>query len=298
MRILLTGATGFIGSAFLKLALRRHHRVGALVRPESGGRTRIPDHEGLCCFAGSLAEAPWGQIEGFRPEVCVHAAWVTEPKAYLESSENQRYLDWSSDFLGQACQRGVRRVIALGTCSEYQIGREILSEDKTPVAPVSTYARCKNELRQALETSAIQHHFSLCWARVFYPYGVGEHAERLCSSIITRLARGERVALQTPASTKDYIYIEDLAAALLTVVEKEFAGTINLGTGVGVTVQQIAETIAKMLDRQGLLELPVETAVDPLGFVVGDATKLRSLGWQQRVKLQAGLARMIKYLTG
>ncbi len=192
----------------------------------------------------------------------------------------------------------MRRVIALGTCSEYQTGREILSEDHTPVAPVSTYARCKNELHQALETSAIQHQFCLCWARVFYPYGVGEHAGRLCSSIITRLARGERVALQTPASTKDYIYIEDLAAALLTVVEKEFAGAINLGTGVGVKVRQIAETIAEMLDRQGLLELPVETAIDPLGFVVGDATKLRSLGWRQRVKLQAGLARMIKYLTG
>ncbi|MEI9864251.1 MAG: NAD-dependent epimerase/dehydratase family protein [Limisphaerales bacterium] len=52
--------------------------------------------------------------------------------------------------------------------------------------------------------------WQFCWGRVFYPYGVGEHPARLCSSLIQKLQRGEKLVLKTPHSRKDYIYIEDL----------------------------------------------------------------------------------------
>jgi nucleoside-diphosphate-sugar epimerase len=92
------------------------------------------------------------------------------------------------------------------------------------VAPTTAYARCKNDLRLALEADARAKSFAFCWTRIFYPYGPGEHPSRLCSSIIHKLVRDEKVVLKTPGSTKDYIFIEDLAEALLTVVEKRFTG--------------------------------------------------------------------------
>jgi nucleoside-diphosphate-sugar epimerase len=65
----------------------------------------------------------------------------------------------------------------------------------------------------------------LCWTRIFYPYGIGEHPDRLCSFIIKKLINNKKVLLNSPLSTKDYIYIDDIAEALLTLVEQAFSGS-------------------------------------------------------------------------
>ena len=98
--------------------------------------------------------------------------------------------------------------------------------------------------------------------------------------------------LKTPRSAKDYIYIEDLAAAILVTVEKKFDGTINWGTGRGVSVRQIADTVATMLGRPELVEEVSPPEQDPLGYVVADATRLRRLGWEPRTSLETGLQKL------
>ena len=135
-----------------------------------------------------------------------------------------------------------------------------------------------------------------CWGRIFYPYGVGEHPDRLCSALIRKLTRGEKLVLKTPHSTKDYIYIEDLAAAILLTVEKQFTGTINWGTGVGISVREIADQIATMLGRPDLVENADPLQTDPLGCVVADAKKLRELGWKPAYSLRQGLEKLLQTL--
>ena len=144
-----------------------------------------------------------------------------------------------------------------------------------------------------MEAEAKKSGFSFAWGRVFYPYGPGEHPSRLCSSIIQKLGRGEQMVLKTPQSTKDYIYIEDLAAALLAVVEKKFSGIINLGTGTGTTVREIARTIGKLMGKEELVGEANPPEADPLGDVVADAGKLKGLGWQQKTSLTQGVQALL-----
>lgn len=252
--------------------------------------------DSLRWVVGTLADAPWSEIRPLRPDVCIHTAWIATPGVYLESPENYQFVDWSLDFLRRARAAGVGHLVVLGTCIEYQPGPQPLSEDRTPIVPTTTYARCKNELRLALEREARAEGFGLCWGRVFYPYGVGEHPARLCTSIIQKLRRGEEIILKTPHSTKDYIYIDDLAAAILLTVEKGFTGTINWGTGAGVTVRQIADTAARLVGRPELVREQAPPAEDPLGFVVADATRLKSLGWRPAITLEVGLAKLAAHL--
>lgn len=296
MNILLTGATGFIGTAVRRLALQQGHSVVALVHPAEQARIESGPTDRLHWVVGTLADAPWSEIRTLRPEVCIHTAWIATPGVYLESPENHQLVQWSLDFLRRARAAGVRHIAVLGTCIEYQIGPQPLSEERTPIAPTTTYGRCKNELRVALEREARAEHFGLCWGRVFYPYGVGEHPARLCTAVIQKLCRGEQILLKTPHSTKDYIYIDDLAAAILLTVEKRFTGTINWGTGTGVTVRQIADTAARLVGRPELVREQSPPADDPLGFVVADATRLKSLGWRPAVTLDAGLAKLAAHL--
>lgn len=209
-----------------------------------------------------------------------------------ESPENEKFKDTSLSFLRHTRELGVRHVIALGTCIEYQMGNQPLSES-TPLAPTTTYARCKDELRRDLEADAIRFGDRFCWARIFYPYGPGEHPSRLCSSLIGKLTRGEQLVLKTPQSTKDYIYIDDIASALLRLVEKQGTGPVNIGTGVGTTVFDLASRLGSILGKPGLIARAVPEVSDPLGYVVADSSRLRGLGWQPETDLEMGLRRLV-----
>ena len=317
MRLLITGPTGFIGSAFIRLAFARGHHLAGLIIPTEPIPAHLPPSDTLKWLRGTLEDPPWPAIADFQPEVCLHMAWITTPGVYLESPENYRFLETSLTFLRRLRDSGVQHIVSLGTCIEYQITNQPLSEDTTPVAPTTTYARCKNDLRLALEAEARRSklgdraaaepiselqtpnfklrtpNFSFSWPRIFYPYGPGEHPSRLCSSLIAKLRRGDEIVLKTPDSTKDYIYIDDLAEALLAIVENRFHGLINVGTGQGTTVRQIADSLARSLGRPDLIRVAPNPEPDPFPFVVADASRLKSLGWRPAHDLHQGLQKLL-----
>jgi nucleoside-diphosphate-sugar epimerase len=295
MRILITGGTGFIGSAFVRAARSAGHQLAVL------SRRYQPDARGCAFVMGSLAEPPWAELEQFAPEACLHAAWIATPETYLESPENHDWVRLSKDFLSGLVQRGTSHLTVLGTCIEYQMTGRPLAEDTSPLKPISTYARAKCELHKSLRRAghlaSVSESFKLAWLRIFYPYGEGEHQARLTSSVIAKLHRGEVVPLKTPHSIKDYIHAEDAADAILAVVERQFDGAVNVGTGAGVTVEAVATELGRLLNRPELIKIPANSPVDPLNHVVADAARLRSLGWRPQVALSDGLRRLVEART-
>ena len=301
MKILLTGAGGFIGAAFARAAVARGHQIAGLLIPgeaippvlaKGKDEHKNTPHKPVW-LRGTLDDAPWTEIQQLHPDVCVHTAWVTAPGVYLESPDNIRFLESSIKFLRKVNELGTNHILSLGTCVEYQMTGKKCSEETTPIVPTTTYARCKNDLRLAMEADSNSRGFIFSWGRVFYPYGPREHPARLCSFIIQKLSRGEKLTLKTPNSTKDYIFVEDLADAILAVVEKRFQDAINLGTGTGVTVRQIAQALGQMLGRTELIEEANPAASDPLDYVVADASRLDRLGWKPRHTLEEGLRKLL-----
>lgn len=296
MRILVTGASGFVGAAFTRLAIGCGHQVAGL--SSKPPITLAPGAAGnLTWLNGNLVDAPWAEIERFGPEVCVHLAWIATPGVYLESPENHQLVVWSADFLRRLRATGTNHIVAAGTCIEYRITNALLSETTTPIEPTTTYAHCKNQLRIQLQAEAERERFTFSWGRIFYPYGPGEHPARLCSSLIQKLRRGEPIVLKTPYSTKDYIYIDDLASAILATVEQRYHGAINWGTGEGITVRHLADTIATLLGRPDLVSEVTPPQPDPLGFVVAEGARLRQLGWAASYPLQVALSIMLNCLS-
>jgi dTDP-6-deoxy-L-talose 4-dehydrogenase (NAD+) len=290
MRILVTGGSGFLGSAVVRHALTAGHDVAILSRqPNTAAGT-----PGSVPIPGDLASPPWEAIAGFRPEAVLHAAWIATPGVYLESPANSDWLRWSRGFAQRLPELGVRHLTVLGTCIEYAVTGKPLNEVETPLAPVSPYARAKAELHAALVSDLSGSGTDLAWARIFYPYGPNEHPARLASSLLTRVLAGQPITLKTPNSTKDYIHEDDVARALLTVVGAGFQGPINIGTGEGVTVGMLARTLAEFAGRPDLVVLPADAPRDPLDFVVADASRLHSLGWRPQVALVDGLRRLVE----
>lgn len=279
MRVYVTGESGFIGSAFCRLARSRGHEV-----------------RGFSAEA-RLESPPWDKIRAFSPEAFVHTAWITEPGKYLHAEVNRAFAQSSIALLREVCALGTRRIVGVGTCIEYAPSSSPMKEGVTPLRPTSLYATSKNDVRAALEVEAERGGCTFAWARIFYPYGVGEHPRRLCSSIATSLVEGREVVLNTPASIKDYIHVDDIASALLAIVETGHSGPINVGTGDGVAVRDIAQMMADRLGRPDLVKDSPTPAPDEYPYVVADATLLRSLGWTPQVPLADGLGQLIHSLS-
>jgi nucleoside-diphosphate-sugar epimerase len=290
MRIAVTGATGFLGRAFVGQAVAAGHAVAALVRPTS---TPLAAHPAVSTAVGTLSRPPWDELARFAPDVCVHAAWITEAGVYRCSPDNDRYLEESLGFVAGLVARGVDHVVALGTCAEYQSSTRPLQEAGSPVVPGSPYARAKHKLHLALGERLRDTGVSFAWARIFQPYGRGEPPARLCSTVARRLAEGQRVELDAPHAVRDWIHVDDVAAALLTLVERRINTVVNVGTGVGHTVEEVALTIADVLGRRDLVA-PGTSSGDEIGAFVADAQRLRRLGWTPRVELETGLAALIE----
>ena len=285
MRLFVTGAAGFIGREVCAEAVRRGHSVLGLVRETVPG---LPGE--VQQAAGTLGELPWQRIEAFEPEGIIHLAWITQPGVYLNSDENATLLEQSRDMLERLMQAGIKRIAVAGTCLEYHSAIEPLDEYSSPLVPAFPYTKAKMELWQWLQDEAEKAGTSAAWLRIFYPYGPGEHQRRLPTLIMRQLGSGQKMLLRTPESIKDYIYVTDLAAATLEVIEQGLTGPVNLGSGTGVKIRDLAATIAEIMkissDQVG--NAPVLDN-DPWPFHVAKTNRLAALGWAPRVGLADGM---------
>lgn len=279
MKLFVTGSGGFIGKAFFALARSRGHEVAGLERPHR------------------LESPPWDEIRRFSPDACFHAAWIATPGEYLTSPLNADYLRWSLEFARGMRLAGTRHFVAVGTCIEYAPSDSKMSEATGSLDSRSPYAAAKNALRMALEEDARAGGMKLAWARLFYPYGPGEHPNRLPSFLVRQLRERKTVVLKTPGSMKDYIHVEDAARAFLTVVESGFSGTINIGTGNAVAIRDVAHTLARILKRPGLVCESAQPQPDEYPFVEADASKLRALGWRPHYELASGMQTLVDFLS-
>ena len=216
-------------------------------------------------------------------------------REYVHAEVNRDFAQASIALLREVCALGTRHIVGVGTCIEYAPSTSPMKEGVTPLRPTSLYATSKNDVRSALEADADRGGCTFAWARIFYPYGVGEHPRRLCSSIATSLVEGREVVLNTPASIKDYIHVDDIASALLAVTEGDQSGAINVGTGHGVAVRDIARMMAEHIGRDDLVKDSPSPAPDEYPYIVADTTRLRSLGWAPQIPLREGLAQLIHH---
>lgn len=270
MRIFLTGHEGFIGQEIHSLAREAGHDVMGLEKPFR------------------MASPPWEKLAQFAPDVCIHCAWIATPGIYLESPENTAHREWSLDLVRKLAQTGTRRFVIAGTCAEYGPSDHPLREEMPP-APSTLYGREKNLLRVTLEEESAALGLELLWARIFYPYGPGEHPDRLISFLIRNALEGKESPLKQPHAVRDYIHIRDLARAFLMLAEAGPSGVYNVGTGRGLKLAEIRDQV---LSSFGNAPLAV-TADGPVGGrdeVVADISKISALGWSPLFDIKKGLA--------
>ena len=202
-----------------------------------------------------------------KAEYLIHLAWDTK-KGYLDSDSNFDLLASSINMLKYFKDNGGKRAIFIGTLAEYKFTDEPVKED-AELNLQTIYTKCKNSLREISELYCNKHNISFCWCRIFNTYGENEKEYRLFPYIINTLKNNEKVSINYSQLEKDYIYAGDAARILALVINSDITGIINICSGKGIKLKDLAIIIAEKLGKLNLLELKELSTKEPL-ITIGD----------------------------
>jgi nucleoside-diphosphate-sugar epimerase len=286
-RIVVTGATGFIGAQVLAELTGRGVEVHAVSRapPRGGPEAGVVWHR-----IDLLETVPASILEAIRPSHCLHLAWEATPGRYRTARENYDWVAASVRFARAFHLAGGRSFTLAGSCAEYALPSAVCDEFGTPLADDCAYAVCKAATARLLAALARDTGARFNAGRIFYIYGPGEPAGKLVASICRALAAGQAIPLTSGDDVVDYIFAADVARALVRLALSDLAGPVNIGSGQGARVRDIATRLGEIAGRPELLQFgKLELGREPVRIVAATTRLTRELGVEPQVTLDQGL---------
>jgi nucleoside-diphosphate-sugar epimerase len=295
-RVLVTGASGFVGRRALEPLIERGFEVHAVGRAASAP-AETPDgvawHSADLLDAGARADL----VAAVGASDLLHLAWYAEPGAFWAARENALWVAATVGLVDEFAAAGGRRATLAGTCAEYDwTAAQPLRED-APLSPTTYYGVCKDATRRVVEGLAERADLSLAWGRIFFLYGPREDPRRLVASVARALVAGERAPTSAGTQRRDFLHVDDVAGAFAALLHGDVGGAVNIASGEAVTVRSIAEQLAASAGRPDLLEVGAlpDRAGDPR-LIVADVGRLRGeVGFRPSFSLVDGLAATVSW---
>lgn len=288
MKVLLTGASGFLGRNVMAALLEHEIEVIALTR------TRLPFQvEQL--EVDLLTTIDFGDlIKKTKATHLIHLAWYAEHGKFWTSPLNLRWVDATVRLSEAFCAAGGQAMVMAGSCAEYDWSHGYCREDATPLNPETLYGISKDTCRRLVMAVATQHQIPCAWARIFLPYGIGENPDRLIPSLISVFQSKKKTFGINASAYRDFLHVTDVAQGLVKLLIEQSNGIYNICSSESVRLENLVKLIAKKLnaDPSQVLTLTTERPGEP-NLLIGDNFKLKSTGWTQKTTLEQGISQII-----
>lgn len=292
-RVLVTGATGFIGRHTLSHLIARGFEVHAV-------RYRTSDSEldGVTWHHCDLLQPDniRALFSTIAPTHLMHMAWNVQPGIYLTSEDNLRWCKAGIELVQAFAAGGGERAVFAGTCFEYDLAFGYCSEEVTPCVPTTRYGISKLALAQIV-TRSPPSGISTAWGRIFYLYGPYEAPGRLVPSVVCSFLKSERPKCTHGRQIRDFLHVDDVGSAFAALLDSGVEGVVNIGSGEPVAIRSMVSAIGRLIGTAreadfGALQTPPS---DP-NLVIADVRKLReAVGWTPSWQLADGLADVIEW---
>jgi dTDP-glucose 4,6-dehydratase len=311
-KILVTGATGFIGSHLVESLLARGHCVRALAHYRSQGveghlsQVARQQHSNLEIVVGDVTDS--GRVRSLVDGVdtVYHlAALIAIPYSYLAAESYLRVNALGALNVAKAClESGVRRVIHTSTSEVYGSARYQPIDEEHPLQAQSPYAASKIAADKIMESSYLSFGLPVVTVRPFNCYGPRQSARAIIPAIVTQVVTGSKeIRLGALWPERDFTFVEDTVAGFLALAECEQAvgQVINVGSRQKISVGALAQRIVEFAGRGTTPIVSTEERHRPakseVGLLLADTNKMRELtGWEPSVSLDEGLGRTIEYV--
>lgn len=279
-KVLVTGATGFIGNYVIKeLLLHDCKIIATSYDPEKA--------KGMDWYA-QVEYIPFdlrttdNSVDCYsffnEPDVMIHLAWEGLPN-YKAAFHVEANLPRHLVFLKNMVSNGLKDLVVTGTCFEYGMKEGCLKEDME-TEPANPYAVAKDLLRREMEVFAGEKQIHFKWVRLFYMYGRGQNVNSLFSQLDMALARNETVFnMSGGEQERDYLPVEKVAAYIVHIaLQYQVEGIINCCSGKPVAVKDLVQQYLEEKKQTIKLNLGFYPYADyePMRFW-GDNSKLKTI---------------------
>jgi len=297
-KILVTGATGFIGSHCLQLLLERDYEIHAVFSKNKENKNNTLNlnwHKADLLDLNEVRDL----MARIQPNYLLHLAWYCKPGKWVTSgiNDNLLWVQSSLEMLRLFHKYEGTRVVMTGSCNEYDWNHGYCSEFITPKLPNTFYGTCKHSLQILFDRYSSEVDLSSAWARLFFIFGPHEDPSRLIASVILSILRGEPALCSHGKQIRDYLYVKDVADAVITLLESDVTGPVNIASGHPVALKEIIYNIADKLDGKNLVQLgTLPAAINDTPLVTADISRLsEEVGWQPKYDLDQGLDETINW---
>lgn len=299
MKILVTGATGLIGSQVV-LALQQELGVS-----KADHQVLHPTRQEMDLLSKDSCQS---YFKKHQPEILIHTSWYTAHGKFWSSAENQIWRESGLQMVQSFLQNGGRRVLALGTCAEYQWSSppaagedldkalnpatDLCIEGVTPLNPATFYGQQKvlfcQQLQQLIADAGADKSF--LWGRVFFPYGYGEKPQRLIPLMIEAFRHHKPLSLSCGLQKRDFMFAPDLGDLIANLALSSAQGEVNVSSGEAYSLREIGKQLALVSGGDySLLHFSSDKLTEPL-WIVGSAMQRRKMvRWEPKHSLAQGL---------
>ncbi len=298
LKILITGATGFIGTNIASHLANENHEIYGLTRSEGHNRRLADEKDRIRLVRSDICsyEKIYSAVENIRPDGIIHCS---QYGAYPTEKSNRAMFDTNIrglfNVLGICTEFKVNWLINCGTSFEYGGSKESIGES-IPSNPNSYYGVFKATGTNMLDLYSKMISTKLLTLRIFQAYGPFEPKGRLVPYLLYNLINNLDIHLNNPYLERDFTYIKDISAAFSNAVRimdnLEKHEIINIGTGIYTSIQHFANTGKKVMGSSSRIILGNITSKpeDQIDRIFADVSKARILlNWIPKFQVNEGI---------